>query len=120
MILVLLVDDDEDQLGLRRLHFERHKYRVLTAKTAQEAVTLFSAHPADVVLMDLRLPKPEDGRRLIRRLREMSPSVRIVVLSGCPEDLSASPEAALVDHCLRKPARSETVLRTVKRLAGGA
>lgn len=120
MVLILLVDDDRDQLGLRRMNFERHGYRVATAETSEQAVAEFAAQPADVVLMDLCLPRMEDGRELIRRLRDMSPAVRIVVLSGCPEDLSLSPEAEMVDHCFRKPVRSETVLRTVKRLAGGA
>jgi CheY-like chemotaxis protein len=119
MIFVLLVDDDRDQLALRRMAFERSGFEVATATSPEEALTAFMALPAEVVLMDLRLPKVEDGRALIRTLRERSPSVRIVVLSGSPEDLAMSPEIGLVDGCLRKPVRSATMLRKVREVAAG-
>ena len=120
MTLVLLVDDDRDQLALRRMVFERSGFAVATAMSPDEAVSVFTEKPAEVVLMDLRLPDLAGGRLLIRRIRELSPSVRIVILSGSPEDLLATPELGLVDSCLRKPVRSEQVMRTVRNLARGA
>ncbi len=118
MSFVLLVDDDTDQLQLRRILFERDGHRVASACGAAEALRLFTDHPVDLVLMDLCLPRADDGRALIRKLRELSTTVRIMVLSGWPHDLQDAPEAKLIDGCLRKPVRSAQVLRAVKRISG--
>ena len=120
LTLVLLVDDDPDQLYLRGRLFELQGYRVATARSAQEALAAFTAQPAALVLMDLRLPGFDDGRSLIRSLKALSPHVRIVVLSGCADELAEAPEARLVEECLRKPVRSEILFRTIKRVANGA
>jgi two-component system KDP operon response regulator KdpE len=118
--MVLLVDDDPDQLKLRRMNLEMHGYRVGTAASVEAAMLAVANDHPHIVLMDLHLPGLGEGRELIRRLKSIDPGVHIVVLSGCPEELDPFPETRLVDRCLRKPARSEQLVRTVKRLAGGA
>jgi hypothetical protein len=53
-------------------------------------------------------------------LAERWPEARIVVLSGCCDDLAGTPEAARVAATLPKPVRSESLLSTLRRLAAGA
>jgi two-component system response regulator ChvI len=111
------VDDDPDQVEIRRLIMEGSGHVVTTANSAAEALTSFINEPPDVVVMDLRLPRTEDGLELIRELRSRSSSVPILVLSGWPEDLRRRPEHQLVSHSLRKPVRSGRLLSLIDEVA---
>ena len=114
MARVLLVDDDGDQLEIRKLICVHHGYIVEAASSIEEAANSFQKDPPDCIVMDLRLPKAEDGLALIRGFRA-SPRFtgRILVLSGFPGDIRGTPEAALVDAVLTKPVRSDALLRLI-------
>lgn len=116
MTRVLLVDDDVDALELRKRIFERDGYEVSTAASMSGAREQFRRGLPDSVVIDLRLPQPEDGLALIREFRAASPDLKIVVLAGWCADLAGRNESAMVDVVLAKPARSEVLLRAVKRL----
>lgn len=116
---VLLIEDDSAQRGLRALLLEPRGWRVTSAATAAEALTLLddSRQAPDAVLMDLRLPTPEEGRRLIREIHRRRPSLPVIVLTGSPSALEGAAERPLVREILRKPVRTEALLRTLSRLA---
>ncbi|MCX7603822.1 MAG: response regulator [Bryobacteraceae bacterium] len=116
---VLLIEDDSAQRRLRALLLESHGYRVTAAASPGEALGLLSppAVPPDAVLMDLRLPSAEDGRRLIRAVSARYPQLPVVVLSGSPAALERCDEAGMVRAVLRKPVRTEALLRALSRLA---
>jgi len=115
MSRVLVVDDDPAGLDLRKLVLERHGHQVTTAASPADARSAFQSAAPECVIMDLRLPEPEDGLALIRDFRAAAPGVRIVVLSGCSADLDGQPEAAMVDEVLMKPVRSELLLNAITR-----
>ncbi|HUQ93432.1 MAG TPA: response regulator [Bryobacteraceae bacterium] len=117
MARILLVDDDKDQLEMRRLLLDQAGHEVQAAGSVEEAERLLDVQTPKLVLMDLRLPRTEDGLTLIRRVRASAPRVKIVVLSGYLPDLSNLPEEGMVDQVLSKPMRSEKLLRTITRLA---
>lgn len=110
---VLFVDDDADELELRKLIFENHGYEVMTASNAGDARQQFSAKPPDSVILDPRLPSVEDGLALIREFRAASSGVKIVVLAGWPADLEGRPERSLVNAVLSKPVRTEVLLNAL-------
>ena len=114
---ILLVDDDPDGLEIRKLLLERDGHRVSTATDAATARELFREIAPDCVILDLRLPSPEDGLALVREFREAAPRVRIVVLAGWGADLDGHPEQALVDEVLAKPVRSERLVKAVRKTA---
>ncbi|MDX2151054.1 MAG: response regulator [Bryobacteraceae bacterium] len=117
---ILLVDDDPDQVSIRTLLLEREGHQVETAADAAQAEVAARREAPDLVLMDLRIPRADDGLALIRTIRGILPVIPIVVVSGWMEDLRNAPEAALVSTCLRKPSRSEQLLRTVAGFARAA
>jgi CheY-like chemotaxis protein len=108
MARVLVVDDDPAALEIRKLVLERAGHLVSTAASVEAAL---SAAPSDVAILDLRLPRVEDGLALIREFH--AAGVRIVVLCGNRADLDGRPEAALVDEILPKPTRSEVLLKAI-------
>lgn len=113
MARLLIVEDDSDQLLLRRLILERHGHAVSAASSPAEA--LAAPGPFDAVLMDLRLPTPAEGCALIRQFKSQSPDLPVIVLSGRPQDLASTPEASLVAATLAKPVRTEQLLKTLAR-----
>jgi CheY-like chemotaxis protein len=114
---VLVIDDDATQADLRRLILEHAGHSVATATTSAAAREAFNEHDPDIVVMDLHLPRTEDGLRLIRSFRRRKPDIRIVILSGDAGALNGHPELAMVDQVLRKPARSATLLKMIAKLA---
>ena len=108
---VLLVDDDPDQLDIRRLILEQAGHTVWIATNLPEAIEQFRDSAADSVVMDLHLPKSDDGLSLIRALRSASAVVNIVVATGWAADLPQTPESALINHVLQKPFKTEKLLQ---------
>lgn len=117
MARLLLVEDDPDQLELRRLILEHAGHRVWTASSPREALAAFTEARPAVVVMDLRLPRTEDGVSLIYALRSSLPGLRIVVLSGAEENFETSPARALVDCYLKKPVPSKELVSLIGKLA---
>ncbi len=69
-IHVLLVDDEEDALGVLAMMLRHSGARVTTAMSAAEAFTAFERHAPDVLVSDIAMPG-EDGYALIRRVRRL-------------------------------------------------
>lgn len=105
---LLIVDDDQAQLEIRKLVFEQHGFEVETAANPFTAKVLIDEFAPDTVLMDLRLPDPGDGLDLIAALRGRA---RVVVLSGFPGDLDGQPHRDWVHAVAAKPARTEQILK---------
>ncbi|NUP12372.1 MAG: response regulator [Polyangiaceae bacterium] len=78
--LVLVVEDEPPMRKLLRATLQSHGYRVVDAASAAEAMTMFTSHNPDLVILDLGLPDV-DGIDVTRRLREFS-QVPIIVLSA--------------------------------------
>jgi CheY-like chemotaxis protein len=105
MARILVVEDDPGQLEMRKLILEQSGHEVVIAQNAAEALDRLAG--CQLVLMDLQLPTPEDGMRLIR---SASGAARIIVLSGGePERMPA------VDAFLTKPCSSRKLLDTIAR-----
>jgi DNA-binding NarL/FixJ family response regulator len=87
VIRVLLVDDVEDVRRLVRtaLRFHGGFEVVAEAQDGAEAVRLVADHHPDVVVLDLGLPDLA-GREVLGRMRESSPSSKVVVFSGSEDD----------------------------------
>jgi CheY-like chemotaxis protein len=110
---VLLVDDDAQQLAIRKLLLEAAGHQVAAAESAPEATRLLAELRPDLLLMDLRLPKLKDGLSLIRSVGERCLAAKIIVLSGWTEDLCDLPEEQLVSRVLGKPIRHEHLLEAI-------
>jgi two-component system, OmpR family, KDP operon response regulator KdpE len=77
---ILVVDDEPQLLRALRINLRARQYEVDVAATGTEALRLASAHPPDLVVLDLGLPDL-DGVEVIHGLRGWT-EVPIIVLSG--------------------------------------
>jgi DNA-binding NtrC family response regulator len=79
---LLLVDDDVLMLRYLRTVLECEQYQVATASSGVEALQELRRRPLpDVVLLDLMMPGM-DGLETLERLREIAPSLKVIMLSG--------------------------------------
>ena len=84
--VILLVDDEPlVRMGVALL-LEELDYSVLQASTAAQALDLLSENPNVGILMtDFRMPDC-DGLEMIALAREISPSIRTVLMTGYATD----------------------------------
>jgi DNA-binding NtrC family response regulator len=78
---VLVVDDDPAALSYVRILLESEGHRVSTAAGGREALQAVQETVPDLVLLDLAMPDMH-GLKVLARLRELAPSLKVMVLSG--------------------------------------
>lgn len=78
---VLIVEDDNELREMIRISLMRRKFTVMEAANGKEAIMHFKPSITDVVVTDLIMPE-EDGLRVIMKLRELKPSLRVIAISG--------------------------------------
>lgn len=78
---ILCVDDNEQALSVRKFLLETRGYRVLVALDAESALEHVHRGGIDLVLSDLVMPRM-DGNELVRRIKEISPDVPALIVSG--------------------------------------
>ena len=87
---------------------------VLEAGGLNEARELLSREPVDVVLLDVHVGR-DDGRDLLRELRESSSGTPVALLTGSSDAGTLEPERA--DALIPKPFRPDQLVSTVRDLA---
>src|SRR3979490_1900378 len=79
---ILLVDDEPSMLLYIKTLLEGDDYKVETATTGEEALVLVEkGMQPDLVLLDVLMPGI-DGLQTLERLRQIQPSVKVVMLSS--------------------------------------
>jgi CheY-like chemotaxis protein len=78
---VLLVEDDKELREMLKLSLLRSGYRVMEAENGKDAILHFKPLVTDLVVTDLIMPE-EDGLKVVIKLRELKPSIRIIAISG--------------------------------------
>jgi CheY-like chemotaxis protein len=78
--VILCVDDNEQELSVLKIMLTTNGYRVLAAKSGQEAIHVFDSAPqVDLVLTDNNMPQMS-GIQLVERLKRMNGHVPMIVL----------------------------------------
>jgi DNA-binding response OmpR family regulator len=78
---VLIVEDDKELREMLKMSLLRRNFTVLEAENGKEAITHFKPSLTDLVVTDLIMPE-EDGLKVVIKLRELKPSVKIIAISG--------------------------------------
>jgi two-component system, OmpR family, response regulator len=77
---ILIVDDDPAIHDLLRIMLSAENWQIESAKDGEEALSRLFAGAYDLVLTDIVMPGM-DGLTLLRRIREVRPLVRVVVMT---------------------------------------
>jgi CheY-like chemotaxis protein len=119
---ILLVEDEAAVRSLVKRILTQKGYRVLEASDGAIALRLAAGHVGeiDLVLTDVLMPNL-GGRGMFEELKELSPDMRVLFISGNPKE-EVFPEKAIASRTpyLQKPFTSETLLSEVRSALGYA
>ena len=115
---ILLVDDDDRvrEMGLQLI--EMGGYRVIAARSGEEALEVYARQRGEISLIILDLIMPGmGGNRCLQELLRIDPDVRILVASGYSENaLTAGETGAGARGFVRKPYDAKDILGAIRRI----
>ena len=82
---ILVADDDRTIAHLIREIIERRGSTALVAYDGEQALKIFNNFKVDLIITDLKMPHV-DGMNLIKTVRELSPDIPIIVITGYGSD----------------------------------
>lgn len=114
--MILIVDDDNSVRKLVAHLLQSRGFKFLEAQNGLEAVQLYGSYHSDIALVitDMQMPVM-DGLEAIDRMRELSPGLRVILVTGAGPDLTP-PDCSL----LRKPFTPAQLLAEVERALAAA
>ena len=80
-VRLLLVDDEQDFTSALKRRLSRRGLVVDVADSGEACLERLAEFPADVVVLDVRMPGM-DGLSVLARIKERWPSVEVVMLTG--------------------------------------
>ncbi len=116
----LLIADDDEQIrsgieqGIDWAALDIHQ--VITAANGLEALQFFNEQLPEIVVTDVRMPGM-DGLELLRRIKEIKPETRVVILSGYNdfEYLKKAIQLHAVDYEM-KPIRARNLIALIRKI----
>ena len=118
---ILLVEDEEGLRGLNARGLASRGYTVLEAANGIEAIEVLKEHEGkvDLVVSDVVMPEM-DGPTLLKEMRKINPSLKMVFVSGYAEDAFEKnlPEGGQFTF-LAKPFTLKQLVAVVKDTIGG-
>jgi len=116
---LLFVDDELATLKMVTVLLGRLGYHVQTANSPFEAIELFQEHPErfDLVITDLTMPEM-NGIELSSRLREISPELPVILITGYGKDIEDSPllGSSGIHTILKKPVSMITLVSAINEI----
>lgn len=118
IIKVLIVDDDRDLCENLGKILGMDGYRTVFAHDGSRALEVMGAEQPDVVILDIKMPGM-DGMEVLKKIREHSARVAVIILTAFPSVESAvdAVRDKIVFDYLRKPFSLRQIQDTVARAA---
>jgi len=113
MATIALVDDDSNIIETVSMLLQQEGYHITSYLDGAAALTGLTATPADLVLLDIKMPRM-DGMELLRRLRQTS-EVPVIFLTSKDEEIDELMGLnAGADDYIRKPFSQRLLLERVR------
>lgn len=109
---VLVVDDDSSQRRLFQRALERDGWDVVAVESGAAAVEAFARGSYELLFSDINLGDM-NGIDLARGIRQQCPEIRVVLVSGLPQNLERAKSAGF-KSCLLKPFALDELGRLVR------
>jgi DNA-binding response OmpR family regulator len=113
---ILLIEDQPDLASVVKQGLEEHGYNVDSASDGEEGLYMADNYPADVIVLDIMLPKM-DGLTLLGRIRKNGNKVPVLLLTA--KDALSDKIKGLdtgADDYLTKPFQFEELLARIRAL----
>jgi CheY-like chemotaxis protein len=116
---ILLVEDDDNVRVLLHNSLKKRGHMVIEARDGEEALMQSDFHdgPIDLLISDVVMPRT-NGVKLARELVRRRPETKLLLISGCPDDVADIQDLVKIGaHYVQKPfsqrdlvARAEAML----------
>ena len=117
---LLLVDDDEDFLGVLAIAMRKRGFTVSFANSAEAAFELAKTDPPEFAVIDLKM-SGNSGLVLVRQLSSLEAGTKIVVLTGYASIATAIEAIKLgATHYLAKPVDADEIVAAFDKKNGNA
>ncbi|RLC09256.1 MAG: sigma-54-dependent Fis family transcriptional regulator [Deltaproteobacteria bacterium] len=115
METILVVDDEKNYLVVLSAFLTEEGYEVLTADNGQRALEIMDVTEVDLVLTDMKMPSM-DGIELLKRIKERSPELPVVVMTayGTVEKAVEAMQLGAFNF-IQKPFQNETLKQIVNK-----
>ncbi|MDY6951692.1 MAG: sigma-54 dependent transcriptional regulator, partial [Thermodesulfobacteriota bacterium] len=113
METILIVDDEKNYLVVLSAFLTEEGYETLIAEEGQQALEILDSADIDLVLTDMKMPSM-DGIALLRRIKEKSPDLPVVVMTAygtVEKAVEAMQQGAF--NFIQKPFQNETLKQIV-------
>ncbi|UIJ39258.1 response regulator [Desulfobaculum bizertense] len=81
MMTILLVDDEKRLLENTQKLFEKMNIRVLLAQNSNEALSIITRDPIDVIFLDIKMPGT-DGMKTLQHIKRIRPLTEVIIITG--------------------------------------
>ena len=118
---IIIVDDEPDILDIGQNTLEQFGYTVLTVRSGEEAVEIYTRQGdrIDLVILDLGMPGM-GGEKCMKELLRMNPAVKVLIASGYASTQTVhSVLKAGATGFMAKPYRLEDMLKKVREVLDG-
>jgi DNA-binding NtrC family response regulator len=78
---ILVIDDNSAVVDILATHLRGAGYGVSSALTGDEGLKAFTLARPDLVLLDITLPGEMNGIELLKRIRSIDPTSRVIVVT---------------------------------------
>jgi len=86
---IVVIDDDPEVVDLLVSYLREEGYGVLGALTIDEGIRLVSLSRPDLVLLDILLPGGMNGIEVLKRIRSIDPTSKVIMVTGSRDPLLA-------------------------------
>ena len=115
---ILLVEDHPANIEMLRMGLEFLGYTVTVAEDGEEAVEMAASEPADLIVMDILLPKVS-GLEAVSRIRSNPKTKSIPILAATALAMPGDMEKCLESGCdayLAKPFTPKQLAAAIEKL----
>jgi len=113
---ILLVDDEAGQNQTMQKMLSSLGYKAFCATTSEQALGFLRSCRVDLVILDMIMKGDIDGCQLYRKILDINPEQRALVVSGFSESEQVSKARALgITTILEKPVTLPVVSRAIKQ-----
>ncbi len=113
---ILIADDDLSVLESFKMILGIKDYKVKTARSFDEASAAAAGERFDMAFIDMRFDGKEDGIRILKKLKEIDPSMQGIIVTAYASDKNKieALESGAMDY-ISKPFMMEVIYELVDR-----
>jgi DNA-binding response OmpR family regulator len=108
MVRILVLDDVQEAADAVQKILVKRGYEVIGFTDEEAAIDYADEHALDLAILDIKLKKM-DGVQVLRKLKEIQPDIRVIMLTGYPTHATVEEAMRLGAnaYCLKPIDRSE-------------